>query len=209
MALAPSIEEDKGGVYSGSAIEHDGKLYVFYTGNRYRNGMDDADGIIQTQCAAVSEDGFTFTKLGAVVTPPEGVEHVRDPKVWKEGQTWYMVLGVAAPSDRVPVWMYTSTNLTDWSFDRVVFEDPDPNVWMIECPDLFEVGGTWAIVYGPMLTTPQRVGYTNRNGHNTGYVLGTWAPGEEFVASRPYRQFDFGHSFYAPQTMVTPEAVAS
>ncbi|WJS81095.1 hypothetical protein KFZ55_07240 [Tetragenococcus halophilus] len=33
VALAPDQDYDKGGVFSGSAIEKDGKLYVMYTGH--------------------------------------------------------------------------------------------------------------------------------------------------------------------------------
>lgn len=58
IALAPSEWYDKDGCYSGSAINCDGKLVLFYTGN-----VKDEQGNRQTyQCMAVSEDGIHFTK---------------------------------------------------------------------------------------------------------------------------------------------------
>lgn len=59
LALAPSEEyEDhlKGGCFSGSAIEHDGKLYLMYTA-----ATNHGNGFVQTQCIAYSEDGIHFS----------------------------------------------------------------------------------------------------------------------------------------------------
>ncbi|MBP9921513.1 MAG: sucrose-6-phosphate hydrolase, partial [Proteiniclasticum sp.] len=62
-ALLPDAPYDKNGCYSGSALVHEEKLYLFYTGN-----VKNADGERESyQCAAVSEDGFTFKKLGPVI----------------------------------------------------------------------------------------------------------------------------------------------
>ena len=72
LALAPSEEYDnypKGGCFSGSAIEYDGKLCIMYTGTaNYGNGIE------QTQCLAFSEDGTHFKKYkgNPVLTAPEG-----------------------------------------------------------------------------------------------------------------------------------------
>ncbi|EPD68259.1 hypothetical protein HMPREF1219_01905 [Corynebacterium pyruviciproducens ATCC BAA-1742] len=35
-----------------------------------------------------------------------------------------------------------------------------------------------------------------------GYVVGNWSTGTEFEVEKPYRQSDFGHNFYAGQTLV-------
>ena len=60
VALAPSEPyEDhlKGGCFSGSAIEFDGKLYLIYTA-----ATNHGNGFVQTQCVAYSEDGIHFEK---------------------------------------------------------------------------------------------------------------------------------------------------
>ena len=84
-ALAPSEVYDdhpKGGCFSGSAIEHDNKLFLMYTGTANKGR-----GYEQTQCIAYSEDGIHFEKYegNPVLTAPEGIlpDMFRDPKVWK------------------------------------------------------------------------------------------------------------------------------
>ena len=57
IAMAPSIEADRDGVFSGSAVVgDDGKLYAYYTGHRWRNGINEDEGNLQVQCLATSRD---------------------------------------------------------------------------------------------------------------------------------------------------------
>lgn len=209
LALAPSLEEDRDGVFSGSAVEGpDGRLYAFYTGHRWRNGVDEEDGNIQVQCLAVSEDGVHFEKRGVVVEGPAELLHFRDPKVWRTGDSWYMVFGAAAADGRGEVWLYRSADLLEWQFDRILYRDPNPRVYMLECPDLFPLvtpagERKWVLLTCPMGPLP--TGYSARNGHNSGYVVGDWTPGEEFRALTEYTHLDWGHNFYAPQTFQAPD----
>ena len=90
LALAPSENYDnhpRGGCFSGSAIEHDGKLFLMFTGT-----ANNGEGFEQTQCIAYSEDGIHFEKYegNPVLTAPEGIptDFFRDPKVWKH-IIWY------------------------------------------------------------------------------------------------------------------------
>ena len=76
-ALLPDQPYDSQGVYSGSAMEVDGRLCLYYTGNVKQNGQR-----ISSQCLAVSEDGLHFQKHGPILTTPSGyTQHFRDPKV--------------------------------------------------------------------------------------------------------------------------------
>ena len=82
IAMKPDHQYDKTGVFSGSAIEKDGKLYVLYTGH-----VDEDGQITETQCVAVSDDGVDFNKYenNPVMTvadlPGETDEsNFRDPK---------------------------------------------------------------------------------------------------------------------------------
>lgn len=73
LALAPSESYDdhmRGGCFSGSAIEHDGKLFLMYTGTK-----NDGNGFEQSQCIAYSEDGIHFEKYegNPVITAPPNV----------------------------------------------------------------------------------------------------------------------------------------
>jgi beta-fructofuranosidase len=203
IALAPSLEEDRDGVFSGSALADGDELVVYYTGNRWRNGVNEDDGNQQVQCVARSKDAITFTKEGVAVTGPPELPHFRDPKVWRIDGAWHMVLGVCSADERGEVWLYTSADGAVWDFDSVVFRDPDPNAFMLECPDMFPLGDKWVIVYCPMGPKPQ--GYGLRNGHNTGYVVGEWAPGECFRQLTDFRPADWGGNYYAPQSFEAPD----
>ena len=204
IALAPgeSGDDDADGIWSGSAIEHEGKLFAFYTGNRWVNGQDDGDGKYQAQMLATSSDGIHFEKYGTVV--PAVAADARDPKVFEHDGRFYMTIG-ADVDGRGQVLLYSSADLYTWEEEGTLFEDPDPNVFMIECPDFFPLGDKWVLVYGPMVKQPVRTGYFLRNGHNAGYVVGDWSPGERFVPDTSYRPADWGHHFYAPQSFTAPD----
>ncbi|WP_080796737.1 glycoside hydrolase family 32 protein [Corynebacterium pacaense] len=204
IALAPSIAEDRDGVFSGSAIEGpDGTLLAYYTGHRWRNGVNEDEGNLQVQCMAESRDGVHFEKLGMIVDCPEGLPHFRDPKVFVHEGTGYMIFGASSAGGRGQVWMYTSTDMREWTFDRILFEDPDPDVFMLECPDFFPLGDSWVLLYCPMGL--RKRGYDHRNDHTSGYVVGEWAPGREFNQRTDFAMTDFGAEFYAPQTYLTPD----
>lgn len=203
IAMAPSVEADRDGVFSGSAVVADDRLYAYFTGHRWRNGVNGDDGNLQVQCLAVSSDGNTFEKKGVIVECPEGLLHFRDPKVWRMGATWYMVFGACSAEMRGQVWLYTSTDMEHWQFEEVVYQDPNRDVFMLECPDMFPVGDKWVILYCPMGLRPD--GYAHRNHYNAGYVVGAWTLGGKFEQLTEYRPLDWGHQFYAPQTFVAPD----
>ncbi len=100
VALAPDMPYDKDGVFSGSAIElPDGRQLLMYTGVREERQADGSMKPFQTQCLAVG-DGVDYEKLDAnpVLTAkdlPRGgsTEDFRDPKMWKEGGSYYAVVG--------------------------------------------------------------------------------------------------------------------
>lgn len=211
IAFAPSLEQEKHGVFSGSAaIGDDGKLRIYYTGHRWANGKDNTGGDWQVQMLAEPNDDnlSTFTKRGMIIDCPtdEVDHHFRDPKVWKTGDLWYMTFGVSSKEKRGQMWLYTSTDMEHWTFDRVLFEHPDPNVFMLECPDFFPIRDAqgnekWVIGFSAMGAKAE--GFMNRNLNNAGYMIGSWKPGESFVPETPFRLWDWGHNFYAPQSFHT------
>ena len=211
IAFAPSLEQERHGVFSGSAvIGDDGKPWIFYTGHRWANGKDNTGGDWQVQMLAKPNDDElkTFTKEGMIIDCPtdEVDHHFRDPKVWKTGDTWYMTFGVSSKEHRGQMWLYTSSDMVHWSFDRVLFEHPDPNVFMLECPDFFPIRDArgnekWVIGFSAMGAKPN--GFMNRNVNNAGYMVGTWKPGESFKPETEFRLRDEGHNFYAPQSFNT------
>lgn len=96
-ALVPDQPYDQNGVYSGSALEIDGKLCLYYTGNVKHQGLRNS-----RQCLAVTEDGRRYLKLGPVLEKPDGyTPHFRDPKVFRGENGWYyMLIGAQQASGR-------------------------------------------------------------------------------------------------------------
>jgi beta-fructofuranosidase len=94
IALSPGEEYDRDGCFSGSAVDDNGVLSLIYTG--HVRVVDDGENSIirEVQCLATSHDGIHFEKQGVVLTPPEEIMHFRDPKVWREDNAWWMVLGL-------------------------------------------------------------------------------------------------------------------
>ena len=209
VALAPSLVAERAGVYSGSAVSGpDGRLHVFYTAHRWRNGLNEDEGNLEVQCLATSADGVRFEKRGVVVGNPDGLRDFRDPKVWRQGDAWYMVVGRRAPDGRGEIVLYASDDLTRWRPEGVIYRHPDPDVYMLECPDLFELaapGGDrrWVLCFSAMGARPS--GHRYRNFNNAGYLVGTWRPGSPFEPAGDFRPLDWGQNFYAPQTMEAPD----
>lgn len=106
IALFPTKDYDRNGVFSGSAVEKDGKMYLYYTANRYLKEQDEnihvADGEYEeSQVMIISEDGFHFDNWNGkkqiipVIRDDETADSMdtRDPKVWEENGVYYMILG--------------------------------------------------------------------------------------------------------------------
>ena len=97
-ALYPDQPFDCHGVYSGSAFIEDGKMYLYYTGNvKLEDGEYDyiRTGREGNTVLVITEDGKTFGKKKELMRnsdyPDDLTCHVRDPKVWKENDIYYMV----------------------------------------------------------------------------------------------------------------------
>lgn len=188
IALAPSEPYDdyqKGGVFSGSAIEgEDGKLYLFYTGTIMEQGK-----IVKSQCVAFSDDGIEFTKYdqNPVVPPTRLVES--DPKVWKHGDKWYMVVGGEEDRKGRAI-LYSSDNLLKWEPFGTVLESDGSLGAMWECPDLFNVDDSDVLVFGPMHLNSQKCTYITGE---MNYDIRKFIPDKS-------AEVDYGFDYYAPQS---------
>ena len=66
LALFPTKQYDRNGVFSGSALEKDGKLYLYYSAVRYLKTDDEdihralGNHFETSQALVTSEDGFHF-----------------------------------------------------------------------------------------------------------------------------------------------------
>lgn len=196
LALAPSEEYDnhyQGGCFSGSAIEHDNKLFLMYTGTTNRG-----NGFEQSQCIAFSEDGINFTKYegNPVITAPEGIpkDYFRDPKVWKHEGIYYMVCG-ANRDGKAQALLYKSEDMLAWSFFSVLAESRGEWGYMWECPDFFYINGKYVLTFSPM-------GLQERT---CVYMVGDfdYNTGKFFCLKSD--EIDWGFDYYAPQSFLAPD----
>lgn len=196
LALAPSEEYDdyrKGGCFSGSAIEHDGKLFLMYTA-----AANHGAGNLQTQCIAYSEDGIHFEKYGGnpVILPPEGVpgHFFRDPKVWKHDGRYYMVCG-AGRDDRAQALLYRSDDMLHWEYVNVLAESRGEWGYMWECPDFYPLEDQYVLTCSPM----------GAGDRKAVYFVGDFDYGTGRFDWTVSGEIDWGMDFYAPQSFLTPD----
>lgn len=200
-ALLPDAPYDKNGCYSGSALVHEEKLYLFYTGN-----VKNADGERESyQCAAVSEDGFTFKKLGPVIGEVPGyTAHVRDPKVFRgDLGEFYMVLGAQREDLTGDAILYKSSDLQNWQLLGSLLEEREELGYMWECPDLVRLGNRDVFLFSPQGL--QEDGYRFRNIFQTGYYTGRFEAERFQKDKNSFDELDRGFEFYAPQTFDMPD----
>ena len=195
-ALIPDMEFDKDGVYSGSAVEDQDKMYLFYTGNVKQGNKRKS-----YQCLATTVDGRKFLKYGRVVETPENfTEHFRDPKVWRGLNCWWMVVGGQTLENEGAIAIFDSKDLYEWRYRGILF---DKNMdQMCECPDLFPLDNSTHV----LLVCPQKrnlIDDENISSYSA-YLIGNFnEENGKFVAnSNELQLLDYGFDFYAPQTFI-------
>ena len=198
IALLPTEAYESHGCYSGSAVsDEQGRLTLIYTGNvKYPDG-----GRTAFQCLARADGEGGFAKLGPVLDLPEGYSgHVRDPKVWHDGQQWLMVLGARTLDDRGEVLLYRGDTLHHWQLVGPIAGSGRCGLgefgYMWECPDLFPLADRHVLISCPQGIAPQGEDY--RNLYQCGWLAGQF-DGEHFEHGA-FHELDRGFEFYAPQT---------
>ncbi|WP_455041653.1 glycoside hydrolase family 32 protein [Leptotrichia buccalis] len=207
-ALRPDTWYSKDGVYSGSAIVDDEKLYLFYTGN-----VKDPEGNRESyQCLAVSSDGENFERWEpSIVNQPDGyTRHIRDPKIWKKDGKFYAVIGIQSENLEGKAVLYSSENIKDWKFEGEIAGANHGKIkdfgFMWECPDYFQLKDKKTeeikdlLVFSPQGLEPEGDLYNNK--YQTGYLFGKLDYEKtEFEILSDFVEIDRGHDFYAPQSM--------
>ncbi len=208
IALTPGDVEDKNGCFSGSAIEKDGILYLFYTGHHYY-GDDDPDNFWQNQNMAYSEDGIHFTKYehNPIIAkePVDNTHHFRDPKVWEHKGIYYMILGSQNEEGMGRGIVYQSKDLFDWEYMGEMSKGKvlEKDGFMWECPDFFELEGK-----DILLLSPQGIASEDKQHLNlfqTGYYMGEYDYQTNEFKHGDFQELDKGHDFYATQTTLAPD----
>lgn len=197
-AVIPDSIEDKDGVYSGSAIEHEGNLHLFYTGNTMNDG--ERKSYIKQ---SISVDGKTFIKQREKLKVPEGyTEHFRDPKVWRGEGKWMMIVGGQTKNNEGVVLLFSSSDLKKWKFVSEFYRNNSLNQ-MAECPDYFKLDENIEILtVCPQKRTDHRDTDLSISSY-AGYIKGSFNQKEQrFIPNTDINIIDYGFDFYAPQSFI-------
>lgn len=203
--LQPGGLYDLGDAYSGSAVAQGDTLWLYYTGNYKAPGPHDYihtgrhHNTIRVAFDGRQCQGRKQLLLSNLDYPRHCTLHVRDPKVWQEGQMWWMVLGARDQADRGEVLLYRSPDGEKWSLERELKKADFGYMW--ECPDCFCLDGQWLLS-----VSPQGLPHGEtccQNVYQSGYFPLSAAPLEGELGA--FAEWDMGFDFYAPQSFAAPD----
>ena len=209
-AMAPDMDYDRNGCFSGSAIElDDGRQLLVYTGVK---AVREENGELrehQTQCVAVG-DGLNYEKYeeNPVITAddlPAGGSpfDFRDPKIWREGDTFYLVVGNRPADGSGSILMYESADGLRWKYKGVLAACHNQFGRMWECPDFFELNGKYVLLTSPQEMTA--IGLEFHAGNGNLCLIGEFDREKCHLIRENVQAIDYGLDFYAPQTLLTPD----
>ncbi|WP_322925393.1 sucrose-6-phosphate hydrolase [Paenibacillus campi] len=203
IGVKPGDWFDSHGAYSGSGIEYEGKLYLMYTGNTRNTEWQRHP----YQCVAMMDQNGHICKLEqpVIAAVPAGyTEHFRDPKVWRDGDSFYCVIGAQRSNLSGAIVMYRSPNMVDWELLGELETALPQFGYMWECPDYWEMNGQAVLLFCPQGLAAEGEQY--RNIYQSGYVSGKpLALPELKLEHGSFRELDYGFDFYAPQTTTRPD----
>lgn len=211
LAMTPTPDgPDSYGVFSGSALKVEKRVYQVYTGTRLSSPelatiRDGENKIQESQCLAYSDDPklVKWTKMAEPIIPlpPPGMKITgfRDPSAWRQGEWYYMTVGAGESKVGGCVLLYRSKNVEDarsweymhpltsgeWNGRPTANPCDDGEMW--ECPDFFALDGQHVLIYSTL-----------------GKVI--WESGKLDMATMKFTkrktgELDLG-AFYAPKTQL-------
>jgi beta-fructofuranosidase len=196
IALTPAPgEPDEEGCWSGCCVNQDGAPVIVYTGVHP-----------QVVCLATGSDDLVnwqkYPGNPVIPAPPEELGgrtegQFRDPFLWNENGSWYMVIGSKIEGQGGIVLRYRSDDLRHWEYLGILMQgdinQPKPfwtgSIW--ECPNFFKLNEKYVLFFS-VQSEPSNLLYPV-------YYTGDY-DGKQFI---PTCQdiLVHGNSFYAPQAM--------
>lgn len=201
-ALFPDNPIDQDGAYSGSAFVENDTIHFFYTGNiKFKGAFDYInEGRGHYVNYFSSKDGINFTTKKCLLTnddyPADMSCHVRDPKIYKKNNIYYMILGARTKNSVGCILIYESHDLQKWVYKSRI-TTPKTFGYMWECPDLFELNDQKILITCPQGVERQDNRYENV--YQNGYFI-VDGEIENQLTLKEFDELDKGFDFYAPQT---------
>lgn len=215
IALYPSKSYDRNGCFSGSAIEYNGKMYLYYTSIKYAKENPEYvhvqysdDDLIASQSLVISNDGYTFDNknnkhqvIDVIKDTSIGDHrHTRDPKVWiGKNNHIYMIVGSKVFTSKGyagEILFYESEDGIHFQYKNKFVDETIGDMW--ECPDLFQIDNQYYLVFSPehINQPPQPV--------SNAVIMPVSFDEDTCTLQRMgnYMYLDYGLDFYAPQTFL-------
>lgn len=214
VALYPSKGYDCNGIFSGSALESEGRMLLYYSAVKYLS-VDEEDIHIAveddyetSQAMLISEDGRHFDnehgkrQIVPVLRDAQlgDVRDTRDPRVWRRGRDYYMALGSTFRNEEGRILFYHSKDAIHWEY-RNQYQDPALGK-MLECPDVFDLGNVSVLLGSPMWVEKQETQYHH---HAMYWPVELTLPDCRMRLLGERQYVDYGRDLYAPQTMLDAE----
>ncbi|MFD0670846.1 GH32 C-terminal domain-containing protein [Cohnella sp. GCM10027633] len=214
-AISPELfQVDPDGVWSGSAVVDDsGNPTLFFTAGNDSKPYMNSNQNVGLARSTVQQDGdndlknwVKESKLAVTQQPGQGkLGEFRDPYVFKDGSTWFMLMGTGTDSQGGTAAVYSTTDpqLMNWTYRGPLYTSNPAaypylgQVW--ELPVLLPLGN------GKHLLAISPVG----SGANVEvyYWIGSWnSTTAKFIPDQPTPQLmDFGDfKFTGPSAFVDP-----
>lgn len=201
IGLKPDSSFDSHGVFSGTGLVKDDKLHLFYTGNtRDENWVRNP-----YQCLAIMNKNGEIKKMDKplIQSPPNGyTDNFRDPKVFKNKEKYYCLIGAETQSNQGTIVYYESDDVLAWNLKGEISTKFKGNHsgFMWECPDYYELEDKGVLMISPQGIEPEGDKYLNI--FQSGYLVGDKIDFENGIFNhKDFYELDRGFDFYAPQTM--------
>ena len=210
-ALAPDMDYDRDGCFSGSAVVlPDGRHLLMYTGVAKETQPDGSARDIQTQCIAVGDgidyEKYTGNPVLAREDLPEGSSKFdfRDPKLWQKSDGSYRcVVGNCTEEGDGRILLFSSPDGVHWKYEKILAANEKRFGKMWECPDFFMLDGKAVLITSPQDMLPY--GFEYHNGNGTLCLIGSYDEETETFTEEHNQSIDYGIDFYAPQTILAPD----
>ena len=199
VKVFPDTPLDSHGAYSGSAMQFDDKLFLFYTGN-----VRDENWIRHPyQIGALIDQNGNLKKIDQILIdqPEDATDHFRDPQIFKFKDQYYAIVGGQDLEKKGFVRLYKAVNndYTNWVEVGDLDFNNDRTAYMMECPNLVFVGEQPVLLYCPQGLDKEVLDYDNI--YPNMYKIGASFDPEQakLVDVSELHNLDYGFEAYATQ----------
>ncbi|MGT2846602.1 sucrose-6-phosphate hydrolase [Streptococcus massiliensis] len=208
VRLLPDTELDSHGAYSGSAMEFNDQLFLFYTGNH----RDENWVRHPYQIGALLDKNGQINKIDQVLIeqPADTTDHFRDPQIFNYRGQFYAIVGGQKLDKKGYIKLYKAldNDYRNWQVVGDLDYASDNTAYMIECPNLVFIDEQPVLLYCPQGLDKKVLSYDNiyPNTYKIGQAFDTKTA--TLIGPSPIKNLDYGFECYATQAFNAPDGRA-